>query len=82
MNIPRPEEIVTRQEAAHIIEIEGVTSAIVRSLENATAWPVRVYENVSSVVCLRIVARFAEHGWRVTYHSEQREGSWIEVAPA
>ncbi len=83
--IPTPDSLRNIATESDRAEVNSATRAIVKELESY--WPtdngyVSVSVSCGSVrnrVVNLVVHEFARHGWRVTYHSEQRDGDWWEI---
>lgn len=76
MKIPTPAEINQVRDAENAVIIESTIASIVAAMKAGNMNP---YIEVPYPVRETVHRRFAEAGWSIAFHSDQRDGSWVTV---
>jgi hypothetical protein len=65
-------------------EVTAFETRIDKELLNAAIGQttISVTLNAPNPVVREIMRRYTEVGWNVTFHSDQRDGDWLEFSPA
>ena len=74
--IPTPQELKQAREAENAVLIESAVTSIVAAMKAGNLQP---SVDVSYVAQEAVRRRFAEAGWTISFHSDQREGSWVTL---
>lgn len=76
MNIPSPQELRQAREAENAVHIESAITSIVAAMKAGNLNP---YVEVPHAAQDAVRRRFAEAGWTISFHSDQRDGSWVTL---
>lgn len=76
MKIPTPAEISQARDAENAVMIESTIASIIAAMKAGNMNP---YIEVPYPVRETVHRRFAEAGWTISFHSDQRDGSQVTL---
>lgn len=76
MKIPTPADLNQVRDAENAVHIESAITSIVAAMKAGNLNP---YIAVPHAVQDAVRRRFAEAGWTISFHSDQRDGSWVTL---